>query len=62
MCEASAYLRNGDKDELLLQDVNKITPDGDILIIEDIFGDRKMVKGKIKEIILLDHKIIIEKN
>lgn len=62
MCEANVYVSNGSREELLLEEVNKITPDGELLIIEDIFGERKMIKGRIKEIMLLDHKIIIEKN
>lgn len=61
MCEANVYISDNYKEELLLEEVNRIIPDGDFLIIEDIFGERKIVKGKIKEIILLDHKIIIEK-
>lgn len=62
MCEANVYVSNGSREELLLEEVNRITPDGELLIIEDIFGERKMIKGRIKEIMLLDHKIIIEKN
>lgn len=61
MCEANAYVYDGSKEELFLGEVNKITPEGDLLIVEDIFGDRKLIKGKIKEIILLDHKIVIER-
>jgi predicted RNA-binding protein len=61
MCEANVYITNDNGEELLLEEVNRITPEGDLLIIEDIFGVRKMIKGRIKEIILLDHKIIIEK-
>ena len=61
MCEANVYISDNYKEELLLEEVNRIIPEGDFLIIEDIFGERKIVKGKIKEIILLDHKIVIEK-
>ncbi|MEW6380135.1 MAG: CooT family nickel-binding protein [bacterium] len=32
-----------------------------LLLIVDIFGDRKILVGKIKKISLLNHKIILEK-
>lgn len=61
MCEASAYVKNKDSEELLLESVDKITPEGDMLVLENIFGQRKMIKGKIVEMALVEHKIIIEK-
>jgi len=61
MCEANAYVYVDSKEELFLEEVNKITPDNDTLIIENIFGEKKLIKGRIKEIILLEHKIIIER-
>lgn len=61
MCEANAYILNDAGEELFLQNVNKIIPQDDLLIMEDIFGERKLLRGRVKEIILLDHKIIIEK-
>lgn len=61
MCEANVYLHENDHDELLLKEVNRLIPEGDTLTIEDIFGEKKLIKGRIKEIILLDHKIIVEK-
>lgn len=61
MCEANVYVKSDSKDEMVIEEVNKIIPEGDLLKIEDIFGEIKLVKGRIKEIILLDHKIIVEK-
>lgn len=61
MCEANAYLKNNGSEELLLESVDKITPEGDTLVLENIFGQRKIFKGKIVEMALVDHKIIIER-
>lgn len=61
MCEANAFLRDGDKEELLLEDVDKVIPLDGQLILENIFGQKKIIKGVIKELSLVDHKIIIEK-
>ncbi len=61
MCEANAYLRENEKDELFLEMVDKVTPTDEGLVLEDIFGRRKIIKAKIKELALVDHKIILEK-
>jgi len=62
MCEANAYLRKqGEQDELFLEMVDRVTPHEDGLLLEDIFGRRKIVKAKIIELALVDHKIILEK-
>nr|WP_245527886.1 CooT family nickel-binding protein [Ammonifex degensii] len=61
MCEANAYLRNGDKEELILEAVDKVRPFDDGLLLEDIYGRRKFIRAKIKELALVDHKIILER-
>lgn len=62
MCEASAYLRKtGENDELLLEMVDRVIPGEDGLVLEDIFGRRKIIKARIVELALVDHKIILEK-
>lgn len=61
MCEANAYLRQEGKEELLLEMVDKVLPHEDGLVLEDIFGRRKIIKAKIAELALVDHKIILEK-
>jgi len=62
MCEANAYLRKpGGEDELLLEMVDRVIPQEDGLLLEDIFGRRKMIRAKIVELALVDHKIILEK-
>jgi len=61
MCEANAYLLNGDKEELLLERVDKVLPTEDGLWLENIFGQRKFIRARIKELALVDHKIILER-
>lgn len=62
MCEANAYLRKqGEQDELLLEMVDRVVPHEDGLLLEDIFGRRKIIKAKIVELALVDHKIVLEK-
>jgi predicted RNA-binding protein len=60
MCESNAYLRKGETDELVLLNVDRIRPVEEGLLLEDIFGTRKVLKARIKELSLIDHKIILE--
>jgi predicted RNA-binding protein len=61
MCEANAYIARGEQEELILKDVDLVEPhdDGEFLLV-DIFGTQKIIKGKLKQIKLVDHKIIFE--
>lgn len=61
MCEANAYVKNNGSEELLLEYVDRITPDEDMLILENIFGQRKTIKGKIVKMALVEHRIVIER-
>jgi len=62
MCEANVYLidENGEE-KLLLEAVDRIVPEEDNLIMENIFGQRKAVKAKIKEMQLVEHRIVLQK-
>ncbi|HAG09524.1 MAG TPA: RNA-binding protein [Desulfotomaculum sp.] len=61
MCEANAYLREDGQEELFLEKVDRVLPHEEGLLLEDIFGRRKILKAKIAELALVEHKIILEK-
>jgi len=61
MCEANAYLRKDGQEELFLEMVDRVVPFEDGLLLQDIFGKRKIIKAKIVELALVEHKIILEK-
>lgn len=61
MCEANVYLSTEENgEELLLENVNIVVPkeDGELLL-ENIFGERKLLKARIKEMELVNHRIVI---
>ncbi|GAB6179872.1 CooT family nickel-binding protein [Desulfotomaculum defluvii] len=61
MCEANVYLIDKDGCEiLLLESVDKIVPTDEGLFLENIFSQRKTVKARIKEMALVEHRIILE--
>lgn len=61
MCEASAYISRGEQEELILKSVDLVEPldDGGFLLV-DIFGAQKVIRGTLKQIKLVDHKILFE--
>ena len=61
MCEANAYILQDDKENLILESVDLVKPhaDGGYLLV-DIFGTQKIVQGRLKQMNLVDHRIIFE--
>ncbi|GAB4350452.1 MAG: CooT family nickel-binding protein [Candidatus Abyssubacteria bacterium] len=61
MCEANAYIVKDDIEEMVLEDVDVLRPEGDGVYLRNAFGEQKTVKARIREIRLMDHKILLEK-
>ncbi|MEJ5348364.1 MAG: CooT family nickel-binding protein [Desulfosoma sp.] len=61
MCEANAYVIKDGREELLMESVDIVEPEGeDTWRLVGIFGDRKTIRGRIKIMNLVDHKILFE--
>ena len=59
MCEAAVFLdRDGDL-EKIMDDVVEVKPEGDKLLLVDVFGEQKLVSARLKEVELMDHRIIL---
>ncbi len=63
MCEANAYMVKDGKEELLMEAVDIIEPEDNNsgYRIMNIFGEQKIIKGKIKSMNLVAHKILFER-
>jgi predicted RNA-binding protein len=61
MCEANAYIYRDGKEELYLENVDIMKPEGGKIYLRNLFGEQKVFDGEIREISLLKHKIILEK-
>ncbi len=59
MCEAAAYMLKNGQEELILQDVDLIEPDGESLRLVNIFGEQKVLKASILSLNLVNHKVIL---
>ncbi|MDR3567422.1 MAG: CooT family nickel-binding protein [Syntrophobacteraceae bacterium] len=60
MCEANAYLVKEGKEELILEAVDKVENDEGHVKIENIFGEQKVIQGRIRSMSLVNHRILIE--
>jgi predicted RNA-binding protein len=60
MCEANAYIYRDGKEELYLEGVDVLIPEGATIYLRNLFGEQKTFQGQIREISLLKHKIILE--
>jgi predicted RNA-binding protein len=59
MCEAAAYILKNGQEELFLEDVDLIEPDGDNLRLVSIFGEQKIIRASILSLNLVNHKVIL---
>ena len=61
MCESNVYLDNEGKEEMFMESVDVIRPEDGKLYLKSIFGEQKIVEAKIKEISLVNHRIVLKK-
>ncbi len=59
MCLAKAYFGKDDA-SLILEDVARLTIEGDKLRLATLFGEEKEVDGKIKEIDFMNSRVVLE--
>lgn len=61
MCEIKAYVYEDGKEELYLENVDTITPEGDVLRLRSLFGEEKTFKGTIKELNLRKNRVVLQR-
>ncbi len=60
MCLANVYRRSGNAQEELLQEVALIRVDGERLLLRTLFGDERVITGRIKELDFVNSTVLIE--
>jgi predicted RNA-binding protein len=60
MCEASAYILSDNAPVLIMDSVDKVEPEENGIRLINIFGEQKIIQGKIHSLSLVDHKIFIK--
>ncbi len=60
MCEANAYLIQGDEKKLVMKAVDTVEPENGGVRLISIFGDQKYLKASIHSVALVDHNIFLK--
>ena len=60
MCEANAYLIQGEEKILIMEAVDTVEPEDGGLRLVSIFGEQKFVKGVIHSLALVEHNIFLK--
>jgi predicted RNA-binding protein len=59
MCESHAFLREGEKERLILEDVVNIREEAGKVHLTSIIGEEQTLDAEIAEIDLLNHRILL---
>ena len=57
MCEANAFLIEGDDHKLIMEAVDTVEPQDDGVRLSNIFGEQKFLKAQIYSLSLVDNKV-----
>ena len=62
MCEANAYLLEGNDHKLIMEAVDTIEPQEDGIKLINIFGEQKFLKARIHSLSLVDNKVYLKQD
>ena len=62
MCEAKAYLIEGDDSKMIMEAVETVEPEGDGLRLVNIFGEQKTIRAHIHSLSLIDNKVFLKQD
>lgn len=59
MCEAVVFLVTDGDQKQLMEDVVTVHPEGDKVLLTDLFGEQRLITAKIVSVDLIGHEIIL---
>jgi predicted RNA-binding protein len=59
VCDLKAYVFNNDKEELLLESVNHVRSEGGEVVLRNLFGEEKRVRGEVREVSLTKNRVLV---
>jgi predicted RNA-binding protein len=60
MCDLNAYVLKQGKEELLLESVNHVRAENGEVVLRNLFGEEKKVRGQVREVSLVKNRVIVE--
>jgi predicted RNA-binding protein len=62
MCEANAYIEQDGREVLVMEGVfvvkTEAGPFGDRVVLENIFGEQRVIEAELSRISLMEHKLV----
>jgi len=59
VCDLKAYILKNDKEELLLEAVNLVRVDHGDVVLRNLFGEEKRVRGEVREVSLAKNRLVV---
>ncbi len=60
MCEQNVYLIEPDGEKLVMESVDTVKPEGDGLVLTNIFGEQKFIDAGIHSLYLNDSRVVLK--
>jgi predicted RNA-binding protein len=60
VCDLKVYVRSNEKEELILEAVNQIRVEGGEVLMRNLFGEEKRVRGEVREVSLTKNRVVVE--
>ena len=60
MCDLKAYGKKNDREELLLESVNHVRAERGEVVLRNLFGEEKRVRGEVREVSLSGSRIVVD--
>lgn len=60
MCDLKAYVVKQGKEELLLESVNHVRVEKGEVVLRNLFGEEKKVRGEVREVSLVKNRVLVE--
>ena len=60
MCESNVYILKDGREELVLENVDVLENQEGKVTLVSMFGEKEEIKARVKNLSLVDHKIILE--
>jgi predicted RNA-binding protein len=60
MCDLNAYVLKQGKEELVLESVNNVRVENGEVVMRNLFGEEKKVRGQVREVSLTRNRVVVE--
>lgn len=60
MCEANVFIVKDGEKRQIMENVVTVVPEGDKVLLTDLFGEQKIVTAEVESIDLIGHEIILD--